>query len=128
MCESVYQLAKILFKKVNYVHSKRQDRSLIINKFRKGKIQFLFTTAVLERGVTVKGLQVIIFNADHTLYTKEALIQIAGRVGRKKDSPYGEVIYIARRTTKAMEESIRGIKSSNKNLSHMLQGDKISVT
>ena len=79
----------------------------------------LVTTAVLERGVTVKDLQVIVFNADHVLYTSAALIQIAGRAGRKKEYPTGEVIFIASKKTNEMEESIREIERANKSLQGM---------
>jgi competence protein ComFA len=71
---------------------------------------------VLERGVTIKNLQVVVFKADHALYTSHALIQIAGRVGRKKDAPTGEVVFIADNQTKEMEEAISEIKRANKSV------------
>ena len=123
-CEQVFFIVKFFIKQVNCVHSKKEDREKIIDDFKKGRIRMLVTTAVLERGVTVKDLQVIIFGADHKLYDKAALIQISGRVGRKKDAPTGKVIYIARNITKDMEESIRDIKSANKDLQNLLQRDK----
>ena len=85
MCEKVHSVLRFLFKDVRFVHSKCPDREQIIDDFRKRKFNLLVTTAVLERGVTVKDLQVIVFNADHVLYTSAALIQIAGRAGRKKE-------------------------------------------
>ena len=115
-CEQVYDVLKILFKNINYVHSKCVDRNQRIDDFRKGKYQALVTTAVLERGVTVKNLQVIVFDADHPLYTSQALIQISGRVGRKKEAPNGEVIFIARNETNEMAIAVREIKSANKDL------------
>ena len=115
-CEEIYFIVKHFIKKVSYVHSKCKMRNWIIRQFKHGGIRVLITTAVLERGVTVKNLQVIIFNADHPLYDKAQLIQISGRVGRKRDAPTGEVIYISERTTKAMRESIRDIKTANRDL------------
>ena len=115
-CEQVFFIIKYLFKQVNYVHSKKIDREEVIDNFKKGRTKILVTTSVLERGVTVKDLQVIIFDADHTLYNKAVLIQISGRVGRKKDAPEGRVIYLAKTISEAMEESIRDIKSANKDL------------
>ena len=88
----------------------------MIDDFRKGAYSILVTTAVLERGVTIKNLQVIIFNADHVLYTSQALIQISGRVGRKKDCPTGEVVFIASKKTKEMEVCISEIKTANESL------------
>lgn len=116
ICESIFQFINIFYKKGYYVHSKMENRSQIINDFRNNKYSFLVTTAVLERGVTIKNLQVIIFNSDHKIYDKASLIQIAGRVGRKKDATKGDVIYLAYEKTKAMEESIEEIKKYNKNL------------
>lgn len=115
-CEQTYEIIKLFFKNVDFVHSKCSDRSERIDNFRKGLSKILVTTAVLERGVTVKDLQVVIFGADHPLYTSAALIQISGRVGRKKDAPTGEVVFIAKRETREMVEAIREIKSANESL------------
>ena len=49
----------------NFVHSKKVDRAKIISDFKEKRYKYLITTAVLERGVTVKDLQVIIYQADH---------------------------------------------------------------
>ena len=112
-CEQLYEILRFLFTDISYVHSKKSDRNETIDDFRKGKYKILVTTAVLERGVTVKKLQVIIFNSSHPLYTSQALVQISGRVGRKKDYPTGEVIFIASKKTKEMEECVNEIKSAN---------------
>ena len=119
-CEKLYLFVSLFCKGGNYVHSKRRNRSGIINLFRSKKYKYLVTTSVLERGVTVKDLQAIIFDSDHKIYDKGTLIQIAGRVGRKKDAPEGEVIFIARRKTIAMEEARNSIIKSNKALQNML--------
>ena len=116
ICEQTYNVLRFLISNVNYVHSKCVDRSERIEDFRKGKTTVLVTTAVLERGVTLKNRQVIVFKADHVLYTTHALIQIAGRVGRKKEAPTGEVIFIADNETNEMVDAINEIKRANKNL------------
>ena len=115
-CEQTYNVLRFLFNSINYVHSKKEDRSQVIDDFRKGKYQILVTTAVLERGVTIKNLQVVIFNADHPIYSSHALIQISGRVGRKKDAPTGEVIFIANNKTNDIVAAIREIEAANKDL------------
>ena len=119
-CELLYHFLSLFFLKGNYVHSKKNDRSKTIELFREGKYKYLVTTSVLERGVTVKDLQVIIFNSDHGVYDKGTLIQISGRVGRKIDAPDGEVIFIASKKTKEMEEACENIVESNKALQNML--------
>ena len=122
-CERIYKLLSILFKGGEYVHSKRIQRNEIIMGFRQQKYKFLVTTSVLERGVTVKDLQVIIWNANDRIYDSGTLVQIAGRAGRKKDAPTGEVIFIARKETESIRNARRSINNSNKALQNMLSGD-----
>nr|MCR5184661.1 hypothetical protein [Bacilli bacterium] len=109
------------YNKGSFVHSEIKDRLYRINLLRNGEYRYLVTTAVLERGVTMRNLQVIIFQADHPIYDSYSLIQISGRSGRKKEAPEGEVIYLANKTTKDMLESIKSIVFSNEKLFDMLQ-------
>lgn len=115
-CEFVFKVIGKFLKNGQFVHSKCKDRTQIISDFKNGKYDYLVTTAVLERGVTFKNLQVIIFDADNSIYDSQTLIQIAGRVGRKIDAPEGEVIFLVNKTTNSIEKSIRIIKSKNANL------------
>ncbi len=112
-CESLYKIVKLFFPNGGCVHSKKEEREKLIEDFKNKRIQYLVTTSVLERGVTVENLQVIIFNADNPIYTKETLIQISGRVGRKATAPDGEVIYIAEEKTNAIITSIKTIEEKN---------------
>ena len=115
-CETIYHIVSIFVKGGNYVHSQRNNRSEIIKAFRNKMYMYLVTTSVLERGVTVRNLQVIILQTDHKIYEKGTLIQIAGRVGRKDDAPTGEVIYLANSITQDMLDSINAIRQSNEAL------------
>lgn len=121
LAEVIYRLLKIDFRNGHLVHSKIDDNSRVINDFKKGIYAYLVTTTVLERGVTIKGLQVIIYQADHNVYDAANLIQIAGRVGRKKEESHGEVIYIITRLNDAIKKSILDIKSKNTYLQTMFQ-------
>ena len=116
----INRILKLIFKDGTYVNSKRENNEEIIEDFRLKKYRYLVTTAVLERGITVKNLQVIVFNADNYIYDDHALVQIAGRVGRKKDAPEGEVVFIAKTKTKYMEKAISDIISANKALQNLL--------
>ncbi len=120
----LYYFLSLFFKGGNYVNSQKETRKEVIDGFRNKIFRYLVTTSVLERGVTVKNLQVIVFNADNLVYDKGTLIQIAGRVGRKIDAPEGEVIFIGKRKTNAMEECINDITSANKALQNMLSRNK----
>lgn len=115
-CEFLYKIVKIFIKKGTFVHSKCKDRSKIIATFKKGQLDYLITTAVLERGVTFKDLQVIIYDADNDLYNSQTLIQISGRVGRKIDAPEGKVIFLVNKTTSEINDAIETIKQKNRNL------------
>lgn len=117
-CERLYRYLTIFFKDGNYVHSKRNYRSEIIDQFRQNMYSFLVTTSVLERGVTVSNLQVIIWQSDHKIYEKGTLIQISGRVGRKKNAPNGDVIFLCDKVTNDIKECISEIKKNNEALVH----------
>lgn len=111
--ETLYGFLKIIFRDIRIVHSKKDDREITIEEFKKGRYLFLITTSVLERGVTIKNLQVVVINSSHKIYNSETLIQIAGRVGRKTDAYDGEVLFYAKKPTVFMGEAIRKIKEAN---------------
>ena len=114
LCESLYEKVSLAVKNGSYVHSERPDKENVIDDFKKGKLDFLITTSVLERGVTIKNLQVLVFHADNrSIYDSSTLIQISGRVGRKMDSPDGEVVFFAQKQTEEMTDAIRKIEHYN---------------
>ena len=113
-CESLFSLLHLFVKNGEYVHSQRENRAKIIGDFKKNKFLYLVTTSVLERGVTFKNLQVIVTDSEEEdIYDSATLIQIAGRVGRKFDAPTGDVIFLAQKVTKSMEDAINEIKFCN---------------
>ena len=112
--EKLFKLVKMFQKNGEVVHSKNPLREKIIEDFKSAKYDYLITTSILERGVTVKNLQVIIYQADHELYDESTLIQIAGRVGRKSDAKDGEVLFLANKKTEAMVSAIEKINEANK--------------
>lgn len=112
--EYLFNFLKKAIRSGSLVHSKIENRTDIISDFRKGIFKYLVTTAVLERGVTVKNLQVIIYESDHSLYNEYALVQIAGRVGRKSDAPEGDVLFVADRVTEEMENARKTIIEKNR--------------
>ena len=123
-CELLAKIMKIFVKNGTFVHSECKDRTRKIAAFKQGKYDYMVTTAVLERGVTFKNLQVIIYDADNEMYNSQTLIQIAGRVGRKIDAPEGEVIYLVNKVTDEIKKSISTIKTKNRSLQNMLQSNR----
>ena len=114
-CERVFSFLKHLVKGGACVHSKDPDRQIKIENFKKSKLKYLVTTSILERGITIKHLQVFVFHADREdIYDSSTLIQISGRVGRKWDAPNGKVIFYAKKRTKSIDTSITNIKECNR--------------
>jgi competence protein ComFA len=68
----------------------------------------------LERGVTIRDLQVIVAKADEKkIYTSSTLIQISGRAGRKADAPDGEVTFLIEKETEEIHDAIKEIQFCN---------------
>ena len=118
-CMFVFNLLKIFVKNGTFIHSKCKDRSQKISKFKQGGYDYMVTTAVLERGVTFKDLQVIIYDADNELYDSQTLIQISGRVGRKIDAPEGKVLFLVNKRTDEIDEAISTIENKNRHLQNL---------
>lgn len=112
--ERLYRYLSLFIRSGEFVSSKEIERSLNIDRFKNGELNYLVTTSILERGITVKDLQVIVFNADSDVYDKNALIQIAGRVGRKLNAESGSVYFIGEEKNGSIENAIREIDRYNR--------------
>lgn len=112
IAKKVYALIKSKGQ-IEYVHSDDPDRLEKISRFRKGEIMMLITTTILERGVTVPEIDVAVLGAEHDVFSSNALVQIAGRVGRSIDDPYGEVVYFHYGKSRAMVSAKNTIKEHN---------------
>lgn len=99
--------------KVAFVSSSSGNRKELVEQFRTGTIEVLITTTILERGVTFPKVDVFVLEADHALYTKSSLVQIAGRVGRSKERPDGLVLFFVQEQTRASKQAIQEIKQMN---------------
>ena len=116
MCE----MAVLYFKKyiteeitIDFVYSGDENRSEKIQKFYNREIDVLITTTILERGVTFDYLDVVVFDAKHINFTKAALIQISGRVGRKDYDNSGDVVFLADNISWEMKAAIKEIEYMN---------------
>ena len=99
---------------IDFVYSSDPDRLDKVARFKQGEGQFLITTMILERGVTIPNIDVAIFSAEHDIYEESALVQISGRVGRNPQWPTGEIIFFHHGITKAMEDAKSQIITMNK--------------
>lgn len=100
--------------KLAFVASTTENRLEIVEQFRRKENTILVTTTILERGVTFPGVDVFVLEANHRLFSRSALVQISGRVGRSMDRPTGQLLFFHDGTTLAMEKAIREMRDMNK--------------
>ncbi|MFV0381478.1 MAG: helicase-related protein [Breznakia sp.] len=96
--------------------SKSKQKEAIMTAFRKQAFSLLICTTVLERGITIHQVNVIILHSEHKVFQSASLMQMVGRVGRKKTNPFGCAYYIGNTRSKAMRESLHIIKEMNKDV------------
>ena len=116
--EAGHQLARALKKRlkieVEFVYSGDSNRLDKVRRFKEGDGQFLITTMILERGVTIADIDVAILGAEHEVFEESALVQISGRVGRSPKFPHGEIVFFHYGVTQAMNDAREQIKMMNK--------------
>lgn len=100
-------------KRIALVYANDSNRERKIKAMRRNEIDWLLTTTILERGVTFPNIDVIIFEAQHRVFNQASLVQISGRVGRKKEYPTGKIYFLHTGKTRAMKEAIEQIKRMN---------------
>ena len=76
---------------IDYISSKSNDQDKLVKMLKNGYIKNLISTTILERGITVRNVDVIVLEADDRVFTHQTLIQICGRVGRSYEDPYGSI-------------------------------------
>ncbi|QHW35166.1 DEAD/DEAH box helicase family protein [Paenibacillus rhizovicinus] len=94
--------------------SQDHDRASKVMRFRAREIRLLVTTTILERGVTVPKSDVFILDADGKLFDDASLIQMAGRAGRSKDDPAGNVYFCGSARTRAQQSAVAQIRGMNR--------------
>lgn len=99
--------------KLGFVSSRTEDRLRIVEEFRNRAVSILISTTILERGVTFPLVDVFVIESNHRLFTKSTLVQISGRVGRSKERPTGQLLFLADGITKAMKNAVKEIKEMN---------------
>ena len=104
-------LSKIF--RVKCIHSKSENSEAIIADFEDNKMNLLICTTILERGVTFSNVHICVLYADHPVYTKASLIQIAGRVGRTPAYPSGSGIFLTRCKSRKVDLCIEDLIMMN---------------
>jgi len=96
-----------------YMNSKSTNKEEIIEEFKTGKYEMCICTTVLERGITIKGVNVIVMFAQHIVFDEASLVQISGRVGRDVNDPFGFCYFLATKKTKEIDKCIKRLKRAN---------------
>ncbi|MFV9510510.1 DEAD/DEAH box helicase [Tepidibacillus sp. LV47] len=110
--------------KIEGVYASDPMREQKVERFRKGEIQFLVTTTIMERGVTVPNVHVLVLGADSAVFNEATLVQIAGRVGRSGSYPDGLVWFLAETKTKEMVKAKRHIERMNQLAKNQISNKK----
>lgn len=119
--EALSRLKSYIIKQDSYwngrletVHASDSFREEKVMALREGRIQVLLTTTILERGVTIPGISLLVFQGDAPIFDEASLVQIAGRAGRSAQCPTGEVIFLSEDITRGMKGAVGHIKEMNR--------------
>ena len=96
--------------------SQSEDKEKIIADFHDKRYDCLFTTTILERGITIHGVDVAVLHCDHTVFNEASLIQIIGRVGRSAAMPTGTGLFLCQRVNRDIKRCVRAIRKMNESL------------
>ena len=113
MCLLLYQLFKRFFN-CTYVYSDLIERNDHIFKFKNKEYKFIFSTTVLERGITIKDVNIIILYDRKNAFDKASLIQMTGRVGRNYKNPTGEAYILSVLKNREINNCLNEIKEANR--------------
>jgi len=107
-----FLLKMLLFQTILFT-SKSENKKELLDSIRNKKNKLIICTTILERGITVKDLDIIVFNCDHKLFDAPTLIQIVGRVGRKINSTSGKALFMAKKISQSMNECMFNLVDKN---------------
>lgn len=113
LMEVAVPLFKEIDERIEAVHAEDPERKEKVMKLRNEEVPGLLTTTILERGVTIKNVQVAIVGAESPIFTDSALIQISGRVGRNVNFPDGDIVFYHHGVTIAMDKARAEIERLN---------------
>ena len=111
MCRIMYRIFSKMFA-CTYVYADLEERNRNILSFRNEETQFCFSTTVLERGITIRGISVIICDYNN-VFDQSNLIQMLGRVNRGIGDNDGKTFIFADRYSKKLHDTLAYLKKAN---------------
>jgi len=112
----LYYLFKYL-KKCTYVYSDLETRDQNILDFKDKKYDVIFSTSVLERGITIENINVILYMKSNNIIDKSSIIQMIGRVGRGVKYTNGKAYILSNSRYEDIDEVMEYLKEANDALS-----------
>lgn len=112
LCKLLYYFYK-QFVSITYVYSDLEMRDENIKAFKDKRFKHIVATSVLERGITIDGVNVIVLHVMRAVFTKSAIIQMVGRVGRSFANPYGVAKIYTSIYDKEVNDSISELEYAN---------------
>ena len=107
----LYQIFRLFFS-CTYVYSDLDVRQKNIDDFRNNRYKYIFSTSVLERGITIANINVIIIN-EYSIFDRSNLIQMLGRLQRGLNSDKGQGYIISSKRSKDIDMTIDYIRKAN---------------
>ena len=137
LLDGFHQLKQIFTEpnfKLGMVHGKMKakDKEIVMNAFKRGKLNMLVSTTVIEVGVNVPNASVMVIENSERFGLSQ-LHQLRGRVGRGAEQSYCVMISsvklgkVARERIKAMIETTDGFQIANLDLKLRGPGDLLGT-
>lgn len=114
ICTSLYHIFKRLLS-VTYVYSDLDKRQKNINDFKERKYQFIISTTVLERGITIPNIDVIILDYDK-IFDQSSIIQMLGRINRGINDNSGKAYIMTDSINKKIIDIINYLRKANSHI------------
>lgn len=111
ICRNLYYIFHKLYS-ITYVYSDLDKRQENIDDFKNKKYQFIISTTVLERGITISDIDVIILDYDH-IFDQSNLIQMLGRINRGLTTNEGKAYIFTASLDKKIIETIKYLRKAN---------------
>nr|WP_274310436.1 DEAD/DEAH box helicase family protein [Solibacillus daqui] len=113
LMERAVLLFQAIEQTIESVHSEDPMRKEKLLQLRNEQRKGLLTTTILERGITIKNVQVAVVGSESPIFTASALIQISGRVGRNPQFPDGQIVFFHHGITLEMDRACKKIREMN---------------
>lgn len=107
----LYRVFKHLIN-TTYVYSDLDSRNKNILDFKQNKYKYILSTTVLERGITIKNVNVIIIHNRKSAFETSAIVQMCGRVGRGLNSD-GKAYILSSVLDRNIFDALRQMKEAN---------------